>query len=159
MVVSSTKADGASKSIEATRRELRDWWPVSGFPLWRGLGDLWRDEDGHRMFAVEEYSEDGELVVRAELPGIDPETDVTIMLEDDTLFITSERREQEEHHGRHFHRKEMRYGSFARAVTVPHGTDETKVSASYRDGILEVRVPLSEGTARATPRRIPVTRP
>jgi len=134
----------------------RESWPVPMLPLWRSVEEMLRDSDGRRMVAVEEFTEDGTLVVRAELPGVDPDKDVEITVGDGVLNITAERTEKTEEAGRHFHRREPRYGSFARSISVPEGVDDSKVVATYKDGILEVRVPLPTEAAEETPHRIAV---
>ncbi|MCD9197997.1 Hsp20/alpha crystallin family protein [Aeromicrobium wangtongii] len=91
---------------------------------------------------VEDYTEDDQYVVRAELPGVDPDKDVTVTVEGDVLTIHGERREEKKDKNR----QEHRYGSFTRQVRIPRAAADD-VKASYADGILEVRVPLkaSEG--------------
>jgi HSP20 family molecular chaperone IbpA len=91
--------------------------------------------------------------LRAELPGIDPEKDVEITVDDGVLTVKAERREEKKEGGR----SEFRYGSFARSVTLPAGADEENVAASYRDGILEVRTPIKEAT-KGEPKRIMITK-
>ncbi len=54
--------------------------PVPLFPWWRSFGELFRDDEGHQVVAVEEFTEDNTLVVKAELPGIDPDKDVDITI-------------------------------------------------------------------------------
>lgn len=87
---------------------------------------------------VEDYVEDGQYVVRAEIPGVDPDKDVTVTIEDDVLTIHGERHEDKKDKNL----QEHRYGSFTRKVRVPAGTAATEVKATYADGILEVRVPV-----------------
>lgn len=142
------------RSAEST---ARPWWPVPMFPLWRSLDELFRDGDGRQLVAVEEYTEDGTLFVRAELPGIDPEKDVEITVGDGTLHIKAERTEREEKTGRHFHRSELRYGAFARNLPLPGEVDENKIKASYKDGILEIKVPLPEKESQEAAHKITVS--
>lgn len=106
---------------------------------------------------VEEYREDGTLVVKAEVPGINPESDVEINLVGNQLQIGVRREEKSEHKGKEGYHSEFRYGTFTRSVTLPAGVTQDDVQASYRDGVLEVRVPLPE-EAVSGPRRIPITR-
>lgn len=101
---------------------------------------------------VEDFVEDGVHVVRAELPGIDPDKDVSVTIEDDVLTISGERREEK----REKNRSEMHYGSFTRSIQLPHEVSAEEVTASYTDGVLEVRVPL--GAPERTSTTIPVTR-
>ncbi|MFE2752320.1 Hsp20/alpha crystallin family protein [Actinosynnema sp. NPDC059335] len=89
---------------------------------------------------VEDYFEDGTYVLRAELPGLDADSDIAVSTTGDRLTITAER----EQRAREQHRSEFRYGSFTRTVTLPKGADADAMTATYRKGILEVRVPVAE---------------
>jgi HSP20 family protein len=106
---------------------------------------------------VEEFVDAGALVVRAEMPGIDPEKDVEITVADGVLTITASREEKTEHKEKDSYRSEFRYGSFSRSVVLPAGATEEDVTAAYTDGVLEVRVPLGE-EPKPEPKKIPVTR-
>jgi len=119
------------------------------FP-WRQVFD---DDDPIR---IEEYRDGDTLVIRAEMPGIDPDRDVEIVASDHVLSVTAERRQESKTEGRTGYRSEFHYGSFSRTVPLPAGTTEDDVAANYRDGILEVRVPIDGAEAKA--RRVPVTR-
>jgi HSP20 family protein len=103
--------------------------------------------------SIDVLTKDGNLVVRAELPGVKQE-DVDITLHDRVLTISGERKaEQEEERGGYYVR-ERRYGSFSRSLTLPEGIDESKVHARYDDGVLEVTV---EGAAAVQePKRIQI---
>jgi HSP20 family molecular chaperone IbpA len=101
---------------------------------------------------VEDYVEDDTYVLRAELPGVDPERDVSVTMHGETLTIDGERREET----RTKQRREFYYGAFRRTLTLPSGTNAEDIEAAYTDGVLEVRVPLRTAGS-ATPRRIPVT--
>ena len=102
---------------------------------------------------VEDFMDDGTFVVRAELPGMDPEKDIQLDVTEDTLTIRGERRE--EHKDKQHH--EFHYGSFYRAVTLPHGVKTDDIKASYTDGVLEVRVPMPKGEVEE-PKRIQVSK-
>ncbi len=115
-------------------------FPMAAFPSWKWFDDLLRDHEGRHIIKVEEYNENGTIVVRAELPGIDPDKDVDVQIVDGMLHITAERREEQESTEREFHHRELRYGSFARSIALPTGVSERNVKAAYKDGILEVRV-------------------
>lgn len=106
---------------------------------------------------VEEYREAGTLVVKAEIPGIDPDNDVDITLAGNQLQISVRHEEKSEHKGKEGYRSEFRYGTFARTVTLPAPVNQEDVRASYADGILEVRIPVPEEPA-AGARKIPVSR-
>lgn len=105
---------------------------------------------------VEEFREEGTLVIRAELPGIDPDTDVDISVSDHLLRLRAVRREETKSEDRKGYRSEFRYGSFSRSIPLPVGATEDDVEASYVDGILEVRLPVDAEEAEA--RKIPVAR-
>lgn len=102
---------------------------------------------------MEDYIKDGRYVVRAEVPGVDPEKQVEVTVAGGVLTIRAER--HEEHEGKN--RSEFRYGTFSRQLTLPASADEDDVKASYDNGVLEISVGLREDTAKAA-RQIPVTR-
>lgn len=102
--------------------------------------------------AVEIYETMAEVVVRAELPGIDPK-DVDITTSDDTLTIKGEAKSEQEEKGSDYVRRELRYGKFLRTVRLPVDVEAEKAKASYRHGILEVRIPKAE---RAKPKTVKV---
>ena len=104
-----------------------------------------------RTFRVEDYLQEGNYVLRAEVPGVDPDRDVEVTVEGKTLTIHAERREQNAEP----HRCEFRYGSFTRSVTLPDGADTEHVTARYDKGILEITVPVAE--AAPAGRRIDIT--
>ena len=106
---------------------------------------------------VEEFVDDKTLVVRAELPDIDPDKDVEIVVVDGELRIKAERQAKTEHQGKDSYRSEFQYGSFTRTVKLPPGATEADVSASYKDGVLEIRVPVAEAVA-AAPTKVEITR-
>jgi HSP20 family protein len=72
---------------------------------------------------------------------------------DDVLTITGERKYEKEEKGKKYHRVERAYGSFMRSFTLPEDADGTKVTAEYKDGMLNVRLPKSE---KAKPKTIEV---
>jgi HSP20 family protein len=100
---------------------------------------------------VEDYIEDGKYVIRAELPGIDPEKDVEVSASAGVLTIHAERREETERD----HRSEFRYGSLTRSVSLPQGADLDKITAKYDKGILKISVPIPE-EAKSPARRIAI---
>jgi HSP20 family protein len=105
---------------------------------------------------IEQRVDGDEFVVRAELPGIDPERDVAINVGDGMVQIRAERRDEFQRTEGDHHRSEFHYGSFSRVISLPAGVTQSDVKATYHDGILEVRLPLDHGKAEAT--KVPVTR-
>ena len=98
---------------------------------------------GRRPFVppIDVYEREGDLVVRTELPGLDPVKDVKVRVEDGALVITGERRQKEEVEEKDFYRLETSYGAFTRRVALPEGIDEDTITADYKEGVLEVVVP------------------
>ena len=92
------------------------------------------------------------VMVTAELPGVNKE-DIKVSVHDNVLSITGERKYEKEEKGKKYHRVERAYGSFMRSFTLPEDADGTKVTAEYKDGLLNVRVPKSE---KAKPKTIEV---
>jgi HSP20 family protein len=113
---------------------LMPFRPVT-FPRWLEAGDLIR---------VEEYREDGTLVVRADLPGIDPDKDVELTVVGGMLHIQAERRQEEKREEKGYLRREVRYGSLSRSLPLPEGVTEADITATYKDGVLEIRIPEPE---------------
>jgi len=131
------------------------------WPEWFGrrFEDLWpsmAEGFGKGGVRVEEFSEDDTLVVRAELPGIDPDKDVEISIHDGVLHIKGERSEHEEETKRSRYRSEFRYGMFERTVPLPAGATEKDIQATYKDGLLEVRIPMK--TAKTEAAKVKVQR-
>jgi HSP20 family protein len=115
--------------------------------------------EGLDTIRSDEFTEDGTLVVRVEMAGIDPEKDIDISLDGDVLHIGAERREEEEVEDREYTRHDLRYASFHRDLPVPAGTTESEIRAIYRDGILEVRVPNAVESVPPPPAaKIPVSK-
>lgn len=98
----------------------------------------------HHMLArpqpipVEQYADGTDYVIRLEVPGIDPASDLTVSVETGTVTVRAERRDNAPE-GR---QTEFRYGHFARRIALPLRADARDVSASYHDGILSVRIGL-----------------
>ncbi|MFJ5860207.1 Hsp20/alpha crystallin family protein [Pseudarthrobacter sp. NPDC092439] len=107
---------------------------------------------------VEEYVDGSNLVIRAEMPGVDPDKDVAVTLEDGVLRIRAERQEREEHKDKGTFRSEFRYGSFSRSVPLPDGVKEEDITATYTNGVLEVRAPLPDEAQPTEPKKLPITR-
>ena len=100
--------------------------------------------------ALDVWETESDVVYAFDLPGL-AEDEISIEVADDTLTVTGERRRVAEEQGDRFFRYERRAGSFSRAVGLPAGVDEAKISARYENGVLEIRVPKPED---AKPRRI-----
>ena len=103
-----------------------------------------------QVFRLEEAMRDDRYVVRAELPGLDPENDIEVTVEGRILTIRAERRRQDNGPCR----SEFRYGSLARAVRLPAKVEAADVTARYDKGVLEVSVPVPAVKPEGT--RIPI---
>lgn len=106
----------------------------------------------HLMLA-EDYIKYGTYVVRAELPGLNPDEDLEVRISKGVLTISAARHDEIEDE----HRSEFHYGTFSRAFALPDGADIGHVRASYDKGIVEVVIALKDMAVEAEARRIPVT--
>jgi len=100
------------------------------------------------------FRSDSDLIVRAELPGIDPESDLEITIEDGVLRIAGQRSDETIREDDSFHLRERRFGSFRRELALPDGVDVDAVGASYTDGVLTLTIPIPE--EKSETRRITV---
>lgn len=125
--------------------ELRDLFDPFGVLDWRPKLDF------HPIRIEDRFEEDGTYVLSAEMPGIDPERDIELMVSEGTLTILAER-SSEQHDKRH---SEFRYGAFSRSVRLPANAKEEEITAGYIGGILTVRVPVTP-PPKAAARKIAV---
>jgi HSP20 family protein len=139
------------QSVERLRREMDELFN-------RFFGDWERAETPGSSVRtgyaphLESYVENNTLVVKVDLPGVDPH-DVELTIDHNQLTISGERKTQQEVKDGAYLSQEVRYGSFYRTVPLPEGVDAGQVQAQHRNGVLEVRIPLPE---RLVPKRIPV---
>ena len=103
--------------------------------------------------AVDIFENDSNIVLKAELPGIDPK-DVEVRVEDNTLYLKGERKFEKETKEENYHRIERAYGSFARSFSLPNSIDAEKVAADYKDGLLTLTLPKRE---EAKPKTIKIS--
>lgn len=101
---------------------------------------------------VDIYEQDGNLVLKAELPGVRSD-DVKVHLENNVLTIRGERKTEQEVQRENYHRMERSYGSFVRSFSLSPQYDQEKIEAAFQDGILRIMIPRSE---KARPRQIPI---
>ena len=102
---------------------------------------------------VDIYETDEALVMKAELPGFSKD-DIGIEMKENTLVISGERKHEAEVKEGNYHRRERMYGAFQRSFMLPTMVDRDKVNASYKDGVLELRLPKA---VEAQPKRIAVS--
>lgn len=97
--------------------------------------------------AVDILETEGEIVVKAELPGIDRK-DISLHLEGNVLTLKGERRFEKETKEENYHRIERAYGAFSRAFSIPATVDEENIRAEYRNGVLKIALPKKEQTTK-----------
>jgi len=102
--------------------------------------------------AVEMYETNDEVVVRAEMPNVDP-SNVDVTVANDALTIKGTVRQEEEKKDRAYFRRELRYGYYVRTLPLPAEVTGADAKATYKDGVLEVKIPKSE---RAKPTSVKV---
>jgi HSP20 family protein len=147
-----------------------DWWSASPFQMLRRMqdemdrtfgsffGQPWGGGGAQGIAnwspSVDVYETDKEIVVKAEVPGVEPE-DIEVYCTEDALVLRGESRREDERQEGGTHRIERRYGRFERQIPLPPGAIPDQAQANFRNGVLELRIPKSE-EARQRMRRIPV---
>jgi HSP20 family protein len=122
-------------------------WPSLG--RWGGspsLDNLFEIE-GMRMPSLDVVDRANEVLVRAEIPGIEKK-DINISLTDNLLTIKGESKKEEKEEKGDYYRREISSSSFARSVTVPASVDVSKAVANLKDGVLEIKLPKAESSKR-----------
>jgi HSP20 family protein len=124
------------ESYRGTGRGETDEWALGG--SWAPVVDI--------------YEQDGNIVMKAELPGVDPKA-VDVRLENNTLTLRGERKLDHEVKRDNYHRVERSYGAFSRSFTLPTVVDQGNIKADYKDGVLKLVLPKR---AEAKPRQIEI---
>ena len=113
--------------------------------------DLWRRGSNPQQSSwapqVETFRRGDQLVVRADLPGMKKE-DVNVEVDDGVLTISGERCDEHEENGDDSYRSERTYGQFYRAIPLPEGVSDEQCDASFKDGVLEVTLPMPKEPER-----------
>jgi HSP20 family protein len=127
------------RDLLTTQREFDRLFKEAFTPLF-GEGEL-----STRTWAppVDIYETENDIVVKAELPGIEPK-DVDVKVEDNTLYLKGERKFEKETKEDNYHRVERSYGAFARSFSLPNSINTEKVKAEYKDGLLTLTLPKRE---------------
>jgi HSP20 family protein len=113
------------------RRWPMRWWPSRAAEVSLPSVDL------------DLYEEKGEIVAKAELPGLTKE-DIEVKITENLLTIKGEKKKEEEVKGKDYYRSERSYGLFMRSVELPREVQADQIKATFKNGILEVRLPVSE---------------
>src|SRR5207245_93860 len=90
---------------------------------------------------TEVFERNNQLVVRADLPGLTKD-DINVDIDDDRITIRGERQSEHEEDEKGFYRSERSYGSFYRSVPLPQGVDAEQAKADFKNGVLEITMPL-----------------
>jgi HSP20 family protein len=125
--------------FEKMRREMDRLWDsfFEGGPVRRAR------EEGEWLPSLDVSETKSDLVVKAELPGIDPK-DIDISVNEGVLTIKGEKRQEKEEKEEGYHLVERSYGSFTRSIRLPREIQNEKINASYKNGILKITLPKSE---------------
>jgi HSP20 family protein len=122
----------------------------------RLLGDTPREDGGDFLGsfcpAVDIFDKGGEVVIHAELPGINKE-DIDVRVENNVLTIRGKKEQKEEVKDEGYFRSERLYGAFSRSFSLPSTVEASKIAAQYKDGVLTLSIPKAE---QAKPRQIEV---
>ena len=102
--------------------------------------------------AIESFVEGDKLMVRAEMPGIDPK-DVEVIISGNMLTIRGKREERHEEKGRDFLQREISYDEMERSIMLPPGTTDEGIKASFKNGMLELAIPIPK---ELSAKRVPV---
>jgi len=124
---------------------LTRWEPFAELGELRGrfdrlFGEL-GDARGAWAPAIDVVRDNGDLVVRADVPGLKPD-EVKIEVEDNILTVSGEHEDTKEEKEADYLRRERRYGSFSRSVALPPGVDPKQIKATTGNGVVEVKIPL-----------------
>ncbi len=129
--------------FEAVERRFEDFFgrpfPRLAPPWWPGL----RPPEGEIAPSIDIYEEGGDVVVKAELPGMKKE-EIEVNLTDDSITISGEKKKTEKVEKKGYFCLERSYGSFARSLTLPSEVRPDDARATFKDGILEIRIPKTE---------------
>ncbi len=140
-------------------KELQPWRPFSELERWARKFEsrfprMFEDFDSEDMelkLPIESYIKDGSLVVRADVPGLDPK-DIDVSVLGNVLTIKGERKDKQEVKKDDYLRREISYGAFERRTTLPEGAQTDKIKACFKNGVIEVTMPLAkEATAKKVP--------
>lgn len=147
--------DGREKPMPGA---LTRWDPLTDLGELRSrlegmFGELGNGIDRSWTPAIDVVRDNGNIVVRADVPGLKPE-EVKVEVEDDILTVSGEHEETKEDKHKHYMRRERRYGSFSRSMALPPGVEVEKIKATTHDGVVEVKIPLPK---EAKKQRVTIT--
>ena len=134
--------------------EIKPWRPFEFDRMRREMDRLWDSflegkrvrrygEAGEWLASIDVSETENDLIIRAELPGIDPK-DIDISLNNGYLTIKGEKKQEKEEKDENYHLVERSYGSFSRSVQLPGEVQSEKIKASFKNGVLIVKIPKSK---------------
>jgi len=123
------------RPFQDLERFMRSWEPR--FP--RFFEEFEREQE--IAPPIESYIEGGNLVVRADVPGLEPK-DIEISVLHDVLTIKGERKSEKEVKEKNYLRREVSYGAFERRLNLPEGASVDQVKATFKNGVIEVSIPV-----------------
>jgi HSP20 family protein len=123
--------------------------------IWGDYGRGREESLGWRP-SVDVREQNGQLQVRADLPGV-KQSDIKVAIENDALVIQGERKREEERHDEGWYRSERSYGSFYRSIPLPEGVETDKANARFENGVLEISIPLPKAQHQQQKRQIPIS--
>jgi len=129
-------------------KALAPWKPFRELERWaRSFPSFFEDwpmmERGGYVPPIESFTRNGDLVVRADIPGVDPK-DIDISLLGNVLTIKANRKEEKELKSEDYIRREFSYGEFERRMTLPEGANTDKVEAHFKNGVVEITMPMAK---------------
>ena len=152
----------AEKAREKETKAVAPWRPFTDLPRWeREMDRMMEDFLGRRVKpwwperwfrtegvevtapAVDVFEEKDDIVVKAEIPGMD-KNNIEVNLTDHMLTIKGEKKKEDEVKEENYYRTERSYGSFIRTLELPKDVHADKVKATFKNGVLEVRMPKTE---------------
>ncbi len=138
-----------ARSLRSLREEMQRFWgnlpgtlPEPRFWRWPVFEEL-------RTPAVDMFEKDGSLVIKADVPGMTAK-DIEISVNEGSITISGERKEEKEVKEKDYYRSERSYGRFTRQLSLPTGVDTDKAVAEFKDGVVEIRLPLKEEAKKRT---------
>src|SRR5262245_3495165 len=161
----------AKKEKEKESRALTPWQTLSDFGRWERemermfehfferrmgspqSGSLWPVRSGNPA-PVDLYEDQNELVAKVELPGLEKD-EIKVSISNHTLTITAEKQHKEEIKEENYYRVERNHGTVRRSVELPADVETDQVKASFKNGLLEIRMPRSQ-TEQSKQKRIEV---
>jgi len=138
--------------------ELKVWEPFEFDRLRREMDRLWDSflekgpgrrlrKEGEWLPSLDVTETKGDLIIKAELPGMDPK-DIEVSLNEGVLTIRGEKKQEKEEREEGYHLIERSYGNFTRSIRLPKDVQSDKINASFKNGVLKVVLPKSEETKK-----------